>query len=130
MSLPVRPEDVAFDPTELQQRCLNNLALAQRVVQAFLADGAAYVREIEGLAGERKWMDVARMAHRLKGASQSVSAIRLARQAAGIEKAAKHDPDTLSDPVAELWGLWEVFQAQAREFCHAPSHSDPAAARD
>ncbi len=108
--------DVAFNPTELQQRCLNSLPLTRRVVQAFLVSGAEYVADIERFAQARQWADVARAAHRLKGASENAAACGLAQKAIETEKSVRLQPESLAGPMAELWHEWERFRLQAADF--------------
>ena len=84
--------DLAFDRDELQQRCLNNLALACRVVEAFLQSGAETLEEMNQLAVTRQWQDLARAAHRLKGASDNVAARRLKQRVAEIEGLTPDNP--------------------------------------
>ena len=116
--------DVAFDATQLQQRCLNNLDLARHVTQAFLVHGAEYVAEVDRFATAKQWTDVASAAHRLKGASQNVSAGQLAQKAAELESSAKRNPESLNGAVAELWEAWQGFQAQAGAFLNSIPGAD------
>jgi HPt (histidine-containing phosphotransfer) domain-containing protein len=110
------PGNSAFHHEELQQRCLNNLALVQRVVEAFLASGADTVEEIAQLAATKQWESLALAAHRLKGSGDNVAAPRLRHLAAEIEALVSGDPKDCDRSILSLRNEWERFEQQARAY--------------
>ena len=78
---------IQFD--ELVKRCLGNLSFAQRVISKFTSRLEDDIDELKEAMQKESLPDVARLAHRLKGASANVAAEGLRRLAEEIEHQAR-----------------------------------------
>ena len=76
----------AFDIDELVDRCMGNLELAERLLAMFQDRFETDLTELEKVFETGESGEIARVAHRIKGASASVSAQRLQELAARIEQ--------------------------------------------
>lgn len=81
-------EKAPFDGQELLTRCMGNRQFAERVLDKFLTRLEADVSELEQAIAEEDLTAVARVAHRIKGASANVAAHRLHECCAGLEQRA------------------------------------------
>jgi HPt (histidine-containing phosphotransfer) domain-containing protein len=72
----------------LEQRCLGNLGLMERVLAKFLNQLEADLLLLERAVEEGNAIDAAEIAHRMKGTAGSVEAPQLHRDAAQCEQAA------------------------------------------
>ncbi len=116
MPIQTPPAESTFDDERLLQRCMNNGELAHRVVDAFLMSNALLLNNLENLAATRNWPDLARAAHRLKGASDNVAAPRLRQLAAELETVARLEPHNFMPTLAALRNAWTCFEEQARDY--------------
>jgi HPt (histidine-containing phosphotransfer) domain-containing protein len=78
-----------LDGEELLARCMGNWDFALRVLGKFRARLEADVADLDQALGAQDWDLLARLAHRIKGASASVSALQLRQRAAELEHAAR-----------------------------------------
>ena len=78
-----------LDQADLLKRCNGNAAFALKLLAKFRTCTGSDVREMEQAFNEGNGQGLASVAHRMKGASLSVSASALAKVAAGIEAAAQ-----------------------------------------
>jgi len=99
---------------ELVQRCLGNLALAERLLAKFQDRFEADLKELEKLVLARRGGEVAQVAHRMKGAAASMSASRLRELAARIEALgrADHNEDAISC-LEQLRREWNEYRESA-----------------
>jgi HPt (histidine-containing phosphotransfer) domain-containing protein len=106
------PEDCpALDVPDLLDRCLGNLELLERLLTSFESRFWGDVEAIRSGVAARDQKVVARLAHRLKGAAASVSAVRLARAAERIEELARQDDlEDVPDFLDELNVEWSRFE--------------------
>ncbi|MHC4399262.1 MAG: Hpt domain-containing protein [Planctomycetota bacterium] len=77
---------MAFDYDALLQRCLGNVEFAERVLAKFRDRFGEDLRQLERGVESADAGQIARIAHRLKGASANVAAAGLRRHAAEIEE--------------------------------------------
>ena len=90
MDRPLFDQDKAvFDAEELLARCLGKIELAERVLAAFHSRFDLDLSELREAVRSEDAEAVARVAHRLKGASANVAAEELRTRAAGIEQLAR-----------------------------------------
>ena len=93
----------AFDFQELLDRCLGNLEFAERVLAKFQSRFDDDLVEIEQALDAKDADAVARVAHRLKGASATAAANGIRDQAAKIEDLARnHHVEEIPTRLQEL----------------------------
>ena len=78
-----------LDHADLLKRCGGNAAFALKIIAKYRTCTRSDAREMEQAFDEGKGQRLASLAHRVKGASLSVSAVAVAKAAAGIEAAAQ-----------------------------------------
>ncbi|MGD1002209.1 MAG: response regulator [Candidatus Brocadiia bacterium] len=78
-----------LDHADLLKRCSGNAAFALKIIAKYRTCTRSDSREMEQAFDEGKDQQLAALAHRVKGASLSVSAVAVAKAAAGIEAAAQ-----------------------------------------
>ncbi len=108
-------EPGVLDIDDLLGRCLGNLQFAEHVLTMFQTRCDEDLAELEQAATSGDADQVARLAHRLKGASANAAAPRLRAQAEQIEMAAREQNlADLPDRLDELRQEWRSFAAAAR----------------
>jgi HPt (histidine-containing phosphotransfer) domain-containing protein len=80
------PELAVFDGDQLLQRCMGNLELAERVLAKFKERFGEDWAELERGVDAADTVQIARVAHRLKGASANIGAGGMRQRAAAIEQ--------------------------------------------
>jgi HPt (histidine-containing phosphotransfer) domain-containing protein len=85
-----KTETSALDFPELLERCLGNLEFAERVLAKFQSRFDDDLTELEKALDVQDTEAVARVAHRLKGASATAAANGICHQAAEIETLARN----------------------------------------
>ena len=95
---------------------MNNRDLARRVLDAFLTSNVRLLNDLDKLADARNWPDLARAAHRLKGASDNVAAPRLRKLAAEMETLALSEPNDVARPLGAIRDEWPRFQERAHDY--------------
>lgn len=111
MNLQVRDQiaDV-LDVDDLLARCLGNVEFAERILGKFQERCDEDVAALERAVFDCDSEAVARLAHRLKGASANASALGLRRHASEIERAARHDAfDDVPASMESLKQEWTRF---------------------
>lgn len=106
-----------LDYNALVDRCLGNIELASRLVEKLQTCLPQEIESMEKALSQNDAAQLARIAHRLKGATASVSAQRLNRVVEAIEEYGK--AGTLSDIPASLEQLhqeWEQFRIHSTTF--------------
>lgn len=99
-----------FDADELVARCLGNLDFVQRVLAKFQERLDTDLAELDEAVLAADAERIARVAHRLKGASANVAAHGLRERAAGIEDLARQRClDDIPTELDELRGEWSRF---------------------
>ncbi len=99
-----------FDADELVARCLGNLEFVQRVLAKFQERLDADLTELDEAVLAADAERIARVAHRLKGASANVAAHGLRQRAAGIEELARQRSlDEIPSELDELREEWSRF---------------------
>jgi HPt (histidine-containing phosphotransfer) domain-containing protein len=107
---PTDHEPTCFDYEQLLARCMGNIEFAERVLDKFQQRFAGDLDELDRLLEARQSEGLARLAHRLKGASANVSAPRLQARAARLEELARAERLDEACPVLEeLRGEWSQF---------------------
>lgn len=105
-----------LDVEDLLARCLGNMEFAQRILGKFQERCDEDLAALERAVGEDDRETVARLAHRLKGASANASAPGLRRHASEIESAARRQAfDELPACLEKLKREWDRFGTAA---CH------------
>lgn len=80
-----------LDVEDLLARCLGNVEFAQRILGKFQERCDEDLEALEKAVFDGDSESVARLAHRMKGASANASASGLQRHASEIERAARHE---------------------------------------
>jgi HPt (histidine-containing phosphotransfer) domain-containing protein len=118
MNLQVKDQmDGVLDVEDLLARCLGNLEFAQRILGKFQERCDEDLEALEKAVFARDIDSVARLAHRMKGASANASALGLQKHASEIERAARHQ--ALEEVPASLESLkreWVRFSEVVSEF--------------
>ncbi len=76
----------ALDLASLVDRCMGNLDLVERILEKFQTQIESDLDELEAVLNEQQQEHIARVAHRIKGASANVSAGKLQQVASEIEQ--------------------------------------------
>ena len=101
-----------FDMEDLLARCLGNFDFVQRVLNKFQERCDEDLAALEQAMVNADTELVARLAHRLKGASANASALRLREHAAAIEDAARRRAlGAVPQRLGELRQEWDRFTA-------------------
>ena len=96
-----------IDSQGLMRRCMGNMDFAARVLRRFAGQFGGDVDQLRSSLIESDAGSVARIAHRLKGTSANVSAVRLQAIAKEIEDlAAVENLSEVSDRVDEMLDAW------------------------
>ena len=99
-----------LDLETLRHRCMGNVDLVQQVLKTFQERIPAEMETIEKALELRDTEQIARVAHRLKGSSETVSADGLMRAAAEIENVSREGRVTdLSPGIERLHDEWEKY---------------------
>ena len=102
---------------ELIARCLGNLDFAERVLTKFQERFEADLVELEAELVSGNTDSVARLAHRMKGASANTAATGLQTEAACIEELARSDQkEEITRRLGRLGGEWSRFIESAESF--------------
>ncbi len=109
-TLSAHSTDLPFDRQQLLDRCLGNLAFAERLLASFERRFVEDVANIEQSLATRDTAELVRVAHQLKGASANMSAPRLQRVAAEIENHGRADRlESIAEQLIVLRQEWEYF---------------------
>lgn len=102
---------------ELLARCLGNVEFACRILGKFCQRCDEDLAALEEAVSSHDSESVARLAHRLKGASANASALGLQKRASDIERAARNDAlDDVPSNLANLKQEWDRFNAVVSQF--------------
>jgi HPt (histidine-containing phosphotransfer) domain-containing protein len=102
---------------ELIARCLGNLDFAERVLTKFQERFEADLTELEAELVSGNTDRVARLAHRMKGASANTAATGLHTEASCIEELARSDQkEEISLRLGRLRSEWSRFVESAESF--------------
>ena len=96
------PAEVSLDLKSLSNRCLGRLDLIERALARFqegLVDDLTQLEQAIGASDEQEW---ARLAHRIKGTSLTVSATRLSRCALELERKMGADSAEVEQSLNEI----------------------------
>jgi HPt (histidine-containing phosphotransfer) domain-containing protein len=106
----LQPTTAVFDAEDLLARCLGKIDLAERVLARFCSRFDVDLAELERAVRVEDTDQIARVAHRLKGASATVAATGLASGAARIEELARCGAmPEIPKRVEELRSEWTRF---------------------
>lgn len=101
-----------IDSQGLLRRCMGNTDFAARVLRRFAGQFGGDVDQLRSSLNESDAGSVARIAHRLKGTSANVSAMRLQAIAKEIEDlAAAENLSEVSSRVDEMLDVWNELVA-------------------
>lgn len=113
-----------LDMDDLLARCLGNVDFVQRVLAKFQERCDEDLTALERALVNGDSELVARLAHRLKGASANASALRLREHAAAIEDAARRRAlGAVPERLGELRQEWDRF---ITAMAHLDPHAMPA----
>jgi HPt (histidine-containing phosphotransfer) domain-containing protein len=96
-----------LDYDALVGRCVGNVAFAQRLLGKFLDRFEADLTLLRQEWEQQNISEIAQVAHRVKGASASVSAVELSQQAAELERSSRDK--RVTEIPACLEGLEEAW---------------------
>src|SRR5690606_30049076 len=92
---------------DLFRRCLGNLDLVERVLQAFESHFEDDLEELEIALKGKCYERVAQISHRMKGACANVAATSMARELADMERFARDEQqselDACMERLSEEW---------------------------
>jgi len=105
-----------FDFDALMHRLMGDRQLAITVLHLFITDGPSHLTKLRSLLKEKKFTEIARLAHKLKGAAASVEAKQVEQVAFLLERQCNSDDtqavaqtiNTLSEKIATVTGLMKV----------------------
>ena len=86
----------------LKSRCIGRIDLVQKALSRFQEHLAIDLEELELAAQLHDCHEIARIAHRIKGTSLTVSADRLAEYAMDLEQKAEKNDDLLDGSLTEI----------------------------
>ena len=113
-----------LDVEELHARCMGNLHLVHRVLDKFRTRFPEDMTEIRHAVENGDAGHVARIAHRLKGTSASVSAKGLAEAAADLERLGKADTlENVDAYVNQLDNEWKRFKNETETTVSSPKET-------
>jgi HPt (histidine-containing phosphotransfer) domain-containing protein len=100
-----------FDRAALVSRVMNDLELAQVVIDGFLGDLPDQIERLKHGVAEGDVKQIEQHAHRIKGASATVGGVALSLVAAAMEQAAKAGDLEVARPrLAELETQFELLK--------------------
>ncbi len=101
-----------LDLPQLLERCLGDLAFAERCLVKFQQRLQADVEQLQESVNAGDTFEVARIAHLIKGSAATVAAMPLAETANAVEAAARQEVSC----DAELVTATEVFVKEVKRF--------------
>lgn len=103
----------ALDVDALMKRCLGRIDLVEKVLGRFAEEFTDELEALEQALANEDFEAIGTIAHRVKGASLTVSANTLSERAAALEKAV-NDAQTngLKDGVDQMRSEWNRVQDQ------------------
>lgn len=109
---PSEPVDV----DQLMHRCLGNIEFAQKVLDKFESGFGDGLEELEKLLNERNVNEMARIAHRLKGAAANAAAPTLQQIVAQVEELGRGgNVSELNECLWQLKTEWSRFKEFSSE---------------
>ena len=117
MSIAEVSDPAPADLEDLFRRCLGNLELVERVLQAFESHFEKDLDELEAALKSASLTAVGQIVHRMKGASSNVAATALARELAAMEDLARNEqlPETFAC-MGRLRDQWLRFREADKDF--------------
>ena len=113
---------IAYD--ELAARCLEKIDFMERVLKSFSGRFAEDLDQLEQGIGLKDADEVARLAHRMKGACGNTAAHELHNHVSQIEKLAREDRLEEVSPCLEgIHHAWDNFQHAVKEINSQPHGS-------
>ena len=111
------PDAAVLDFEQLLARCMGNIEFMERVLSRFREHFGEDLAELEEGLDATDGGQIARVAHRLKGASANVGAAGLRERAAEIERLGRARRFSEIPPcVDQLRGEWDRFVSSATSF--------------
>ncbi|MBI1247015.1 hypothetical protein GC197_04125 [bacterium] len=95
-------EEQSINWESLKSRCIGRLDLVQKALSRFQEHLVGDLEALEIAAESRNCEEIARIAHRIKGTSLTVSADRLAEFAMDLEQKAEKHEDAMDDSLSEI----------------------------
>jgi HPt (histidine-containing phosphotransfer) domain-containing protein len=105
-----------FDFEAMLARCLGRVELVDRALTRFKPVVQADLEKLERAIGGGEATEIARIAHRLKGASSNVSALRVQAQAAKLEELAQNLEVETNSSCLDLLQELELLQEEVSRF--------------
>lgn len=104
-----------FAESEFLDRLQNDREIASVIMQSFLDEATVFLEKLRQAVAMADWSQARMQAHSLKGASLNASAVRLARLAAEVEKAAVSSvPEECAGFLDDLEDAFEHFRKELR----------------
>lgn len=108
-----------LDLESLMERCLGRPDFVGRLLNAFNSTVDSELAELERAIGGRDGTVAAKLAHRVRGSSLSVSAVKAAETAYDLEQCALRVAASQAAGATDAWGLLEELVSQLRSECQA-----------
>jgi PAS domain S-box-containing protein len=86
---PATSQDVIFDFEQLNKMSLGEVSFQEELLRTFLEDAEKRILILEDFLKNRDYKAILREAHTLKGAGNSIGAVKIAEHALGVEISAK-----------------------------------------
>lgn len=112
-----RPEvdRVVFERQKLIDRCMGNIALAERLVKILSDSMPGEILEFQDALDRNDLSKLASLAHRMKGAAANMCAAKLSYAAANLERAVRGSQGAMvADAWVELQREIEALQGMLR----------------
>lgn len=104
-----------FDKKDYENRLASNQELMVMVAREFINEAGGLLEQLSELIEQQKWSEVARMAHRIKGASVEVSGRAMHDCAREVEISAKQEKsEGIADRVNQLMEEYRELEAELK----------------
>gem|GEM_PF-5805653 len=111
--------DKIFNPAAFIVNMSNDPQLAQTVAQTLVVDVSRLIQQLRQYRENKDFLKIKLTAHAIKGAARSITAIRLAEQAAVIEHIATTENDThLAQALIQLESDFDIITQRINSFCN------------
>ena len=104
-------------PEDLLSRCAGQAAICRRVVQKYVQQMESDVVALADLINHERASELAKLAHRMKGASANVAAAKLYSLATKIEQLANQDDlSPIKSAFLDLQREWTEYERLTKQF--------------
>lgn len=106
----IQTTEPVFEFEDLCSRCLGNLSLIERALEAFGDEFPSEIDRLECACKANQIEDIATLAHRMKGSASNVAALAITKELDFIESAVcRHDMQEVTRACDRLRNEWRRF---------------------